>query len=85
MAMDEEEAKGSPDGGSEDGALQDHIAHWVEVLDAWVRRVDLGMGRRVGAARVGDRDGARRVDGDGLDESLLRTDDGAGSAKGIEG
>jgi hypothetical protein len=81
MNMDEEEARGSPDGRSEDGALQDHIEHWVEVLDTWVRRVDLSLGRRNGAAMTGDGDDAQHSNGVGLDESLLHTDDGAESEK----
>ena len=72
MATDEEVARGSRDGASEDGALHEHIAHWVEVLDTWVKQVDLGMGRQSGAkARLG--------------ESQPHTGDGAGTAKGVEG
>jgi len=29
----------------EAGGLQDHIGHWVEVLDRWVKDLDRGMGR----------------------------------------
>ena len=45
-AMKEEEAEELGGGSPEDGLLQDHLAHWVEVLDRWVRRVDLGLGAR---------------------------------------
>jgi hypothetical protein len=44
--MKEEEAGEVAGGSSEAGSLQDDIAHWAEVLDRWVRRVDLGMGAR---------------------------------------
>jgi hypothetical protein len=84
MARDEQEAGRSLDGASEDGALQEHIAHWVEVLDTWVKRVDLGMGRK-SATNVGDGDGATHPDGDGLDQSLPHSDDGAGMPESVEG
>lgn len=45
-AMKEEEAGEVAGGSSEGGSLQDDIAHWAEVLDRWVRRVDLGLGAR---------------------------------------
>ena len=84
MARDEEEAERSLDGGSEDGGLQEHIAHWVEVLDTWVKRVDLAMGRKT-AANVGDGDGTKHPDGDGLDHSVPHSDDGADTPRGVEG
>ncbi len=46
--MTEEDAKRLNGGSPEDGDLQDHIAHWVETLDRWVKRIDQGMGRREG-------------------------------------
>jgi translation initiation factor 2 alpha subunit (eIF-2alpha) len=27
----------------EDSGLQEHIAHWAEVLDRWVKRIDAGL------------------------------------------
>jgi hypothetical protein len=45
-AMKEEEVGELAGGSSDDGSLIDDIAHWAEVLDRWVRRVDLGMGAR---------------------------------------
>jgi hypothetical protein len=33
-----------------DGGLQDHLAHWMDVLDRWVRRIDKGLGRQDGVA-----------------------------------
>lgn len=53
-AMKEEEAGELAGGSSEDGSLQDHMAHWAEVLDRWVRRVDLGMGARAAGKKAGD-------------------------------
>ena len=73
MEMVEEEAKELPSEGSEDGALPEHIAHWVDVLDRWVKRIDLDMGGRIGAGRVGEGDGLGDVAED------------VGSTKGVEG
>jgi hypothetical protein len=28
-----------------DGGLQEHIAHWAEVLDRWVQSIDARLGR----------------------------------------
>ncbi len=33
-----------------DGGLQDHLAHWMDVLDRWVRGIDKGLGRQDRAA-----------------------------------
>ena len=44
--MTDEEAEGLDGRGLENGGLQRHIEHWVEVLDRWVKRIDHGMGRR---------------------------------------
>jgi hypothetical protein len=77
MAKGEQEAEGLPGGSSGEAALQDHLAYWVEVLDSWVKRVDLGMGRPEGLEQA--------VDGAGIDEALLQVDDGAGPAKEVEG
>jgi len=57
----------------EEEGLQDHIAHWVDVLDRWVKRIDTGLGRQ---------DGAATSNGDG---ELLQMDDGDDVAKGVEG
>jgi hypothetical protein len=43
--MIEEGAKGIETDGFEEEGLQDHIGHWVEVLDRWVKDLDRGMGR----------------------------------------
>jgi hypothetical protein len=43
--MFDEGAKGIEREGLEDGGLADHISHWVEVLDRWVKELDKGMGR----------------------------------------
>jgi hypothetical protein len=29
-----------------DSGLQEHIAHWAEVLDRWVQSIDSRLGRR---------------------------------------
>ena len=49
--------------------LQDHIAHWMEVLDSWVKRIDLGMGREGEAISLDGFDavGVPPVDGAGAD------------------
>jgi hypothetical protein len=44
--MVEEGAKGIESDGLEDGGLQGHIGHWVEVLDRWVKDLDRSMGRQ---------------------------------------
>jgi hypothetical protein len=46
--MTDENAESSEGSSGEDGGLHDHIARWVEVLDRWVKGIDLGMGRRDG-------------------------------------
>jgi hypothetical protein len=71
--MAEDESEGL-DGSVPDAALQDHIAHWVEVLDRWVKRIDTGLGRQDGAATTSNGDG-----------ELLQMDDGGDLAKGVEG
>ncbi|MDQ6879689.1 MAG: hypothetical protein M3082_18710 [Candidatus Dormibacteraeota bacterium] len=52
--MAEKESGGSGDAEGrdilEDGTLQEHLAHWAEVLDRWVKGVDMGMGRQDGEA-----------------------------------
>jgi hypothetical protein len=74
--MAEEDAEG--DGGnSGDGDLQDHIAHWVEVLDGWVKRIDLGMGRQEGD--VASLNGNGAVDGN----RKLHEADGADVVEGL--
>jgi hypothetical protein len=54
--MGEEEAGGLSVESSKDGSLQDEMAHWVEVLDRWIKRVDVGMDGRLD-----------ETDGDSLD------------------
>jgi hypothetical protein len=41
----DEGVKGIESEGLEEEALHDHIGHWVEVLDRWVKNLDRGMGR----------------------------------------
>jgi hypothetical protein len=43
--MVDEGAKGIESEGLEEEGLQDHIGHWVEVLDRWVKDLDRSMGR----------------------------------------
>jgi hypothetical protein len=43
--MIDEGAKGIETDGFEEEGLHDHIGHWVEVLDRWVKDLDRGMGR----------------------------------------
>jgi hypothetical protein len=43
--MSEEDAGGLVGSNLDNGGLQDHIAHWVEVLDRWVKGIDRGMGK----------------------------------------
>jgi hypothetical protein len=62
----------------EEDGLQDHIAHWMEVLDDWVKRIDLGLGRQDGEAI--SLDGA--VDG-GLPPRVDEA--GADGTKGVDG
>jgi len=76
--MAEEEPEGLDRGNQEDGPLEDHISHWVDVLDRWIKRVDLGMGKRDGDLDGGD--GAAP----GIGGSLLRLDEGVDGAKGVE-
>jgi hypothetical protein len=75
--MNEEEAGGLAEESFEDGSLQDHMAHWAEVIDRWVRRVDLGMGARV--ADTNDQGGA------GGDDPLSGPDRGSDLAQDVEG
>jgi hypothetical protein len=76
--MAEEEPEGLDGGSQQDGPLEDHISHWVEVLDRWIKRVDLGMGRP-----DGDVDGADGA-APGIDGSQLRVDEAVDGAKGVE-
>lgn len=65
-AMIEEEVGELAGGSSEDGSLQDDISHWAEVLDQWVRRVDLGLGARAaGNDAPGDGEPAPAQDSEG--------------------
>jgi hypothetical protein len=65
------EKDGEEIGGSNlsDRGLQDHIAHWSEVLDRWVNGIDLAMGRNADPSGPRDRKGkpldgkSRRLDG----------------------
>ena len=31
-----------------DSALEEHVAHWADVLDRWVQSIDARLGRRDG-------------------------------------
>ena len=52
--MAEKDAMGVDESNPGDGGLQDHIAHWSEVLDRWVKGIDTGLGRD---GEVDDHDG----------------------------
>jgi hypothetical protein len=41
-----------------DSALQEHIAHWADVLDRWVQNIDARLGRPDGADLIPPRDEA---------------------------
>jgi hypothetical protein len=41
-----------------DSGLQEHIAHWADVLDRWVQSIDARLGRRDGADPVAPPDQA---------------------------
>jgi hypothetical protein len=41
-----------------DSGLQEHIAHWAEVLDRWVQSIDRRLGRRDGAEPEAPQDDA---------------------------
>jgi hypothetical protein len=76
MAMGEEEPEGLNSGSLEDGPFQEHISHWVEVLERWVKRVDQGMGRR-----EADADGSAG-EGLGVEDPPLQMNDGVDLSKG---
>jgi hypothetical protein len=54
--MDEEETGGLSGESSEHGSLQDEMAYWVEVLDRWIKRVDVGLDGRVDETQAPDGD-----------------------------
>ena len=76
--MVDEESEGLNGEGSEGTALQEHIAHWVDVLDHWVTRIDSGLGRQVVRAGPAGADG-------GGDNSLRQMDEVGDLAKGVQG
>jgi hypothetical protein len=41
-----------------DSGLQEHIAHWGEVLDRWVQSIDMRLGRRDGGDPAAPQDEA---------------------------
>lgn len=69
--MAEEESEGLDGMGPEGESLQDHITHWMEVLDRWVKRVDSGL------------DGSSTTGGDRGESQLLQMDDGDDLVKGV--
>ena len=77
--MGEEEPEGLDGGSLEDGPLRDHISHWVDVLDRWVKRVDLGMGALNGDAAQAESDGLE------VGDPGLPMDGGVDLPKGVEG
>ena len=58
--MTDEESEGFDGRDSEDEALQEHIAYWMEVLDRWVKRIDSGLGKQEG--------GEASLEGDGISD-----------------
>jgi hypothetical protein len=58
--MADENAESIEGTAAEDDGLQDHIARWVEVLDRWVKGIDLGMGRRDGDPASSDGNGGEQ-------------------------
>lgn len=46
--MADKEAEGLEGDNLGDSRLQDHIAHWAEVLDRWVMGIDTRLGRESG-------------------------------------
>ena len=53
-----------------DGGLPDHLAHWMDVLDRWVRGIDKGLGRQDRAAAPIAGDGEAPPAGDELEIDL---------------
>jgi len=45
MAMAERYLKETEGSNLGDGGLQEHIAHWADVLDHWVQSIDKRLGR----------------------------------------
>lgn len=43
--MAENDAMGFGESKPPESGLHDHIAHWSEVLDRWVKGIDTGLGR----------------------------------------
>ena len=41
-----------------DSGLEEHIAHWAEVLDRWVQSIDTRLGRQDGGGQAPSVDGA---------------------------
>ena len=44
-----------------DGGLEEHIAHWAEVLDRWVQSIDARLGRSDGGDPAAPPDEALRL------------------------
>lgn len=76
--MADEESEEFGGSGSADEVLQDHIAHWMEVLDRWVKRIDSGLGTQDGGVSTpeGPDDG---------ENALPQMDDGVDFEKGVQG
>ena len=77
--MVEKEPDGMDGGSLDDSPLRDHISHWVDVLDRWVKRVDLGMGALDWDVAQADSDVL------GVGDPGLRLDGGVDLSKGVEG
>jgi hypothetical protein len=80
--MDEEETGGLSGGSPKDGSLQDEMAHWVEVLDRWIKRVDVGMDGRLHDTAAADGDGPDQADGNYGIDGEAETSDPAADVEG---
>jgi hypothetical protein len=54
--MAEKHADGSKESNLGDSGLEEHIAHWSEVLDSWVKRFDTRLGRNAGGSHSSEDD-----------------------------
>jgi hypothetical protein len=63
--MAEKHTDGSMGSHLGDSGLEAHIAHWSEVLDSWVKRFDMRLGRDVGGSHPAEDDLAAGEGADG--------------------